>query len=120
MFSAGCSIILATLLVARVGSVPAPHPASHGAPSTNHGPSQLLPTPTESFPYNRTLDEHGDFVLFWKFNESHITFETHVKTRGYVGFGISPNGKMYPADIVIGWVKDGHAHLTVRTYYYFG
>jgi hypothetical protein len=118
MVSLCCNIIVSVLLVTVLAA-----PQTHLGLETNHGPSQVLhpsngPSqvlhiPTEAFPYNRTLDDHGEFVLFWKFNDSHITFEVHVKTRGYVGFGISPNGKMYPAEIVIGWVKDGHAHLTV-------
>ena len=36
-----------------------------------------------------------------------------VETTGYVGFGISPNGKMWPSDVVIGWVTDRHAFFSV-------
>ena len=35
-----------------------------------------------------------------------ITFQVHVEALGYVGFGISPNGGMTEADVVIGWVLD--------------
>jgi hypothetical protein len=60
------------------------------------------------------LDAAGQYLLYWKFNDTHITFETHVNTRGYIGFGISPKGKMYPSDNVIGWVaSNGDVHLSV-------
>ena len=36
-----------------------------------------------------------------------------MQTWGYVGFGLSPNGNMYPADVVIGWVKDGKTFFAV-------
>ncbi|KAL3871757.1 hypothetical protein ACJMK2_039735 [Sinanodonta woodiana] len=68
-------------------------------------------TPTEPFNYSNQVDTTGNFILFWKFNDTHITFEVHVKTYGYVGFGLSDSGKMYPADVVVGWVKDGVTHF---------
>ena len=36
-----------------------------------------------------------------------------METRGYVGFGISPNGDMVNSDVVIGWVKDGRTYFSV-------
>ncbi|XP_013392638.1 DBH-like monooxygenase protein 1 [Lingula anatina] len=51
------------------------------------------------------------FFLSWKFDNETITFETQVRTTGYIGLGFSPNGGMTGADIVIGWVKDGTAYL---------
>ncbi|KAK3586456.1 hypothetical protein CHS0354_001839 [Potamilus streckersoni] len=71
----------------------------------------LRVTPTEPFNYSIQVDTSGNYLLFWKFNDTHITFEVHVKTHGYVGFGLSDNGKMYPADIVVGWVEDGVTHF---------
>lgn len=37
----------------------------------------------------------------------------HVKTTGWVGFGISPDGKIRDSDLFIGWVKDGDAYFSV-------
>lgn len=77
--------------------------------------SKTIPVPTEEFDHQYQLDQNGHFWLFWKVNGSNITFETHVMTRGYVGFGISPNGNMYPSDVIVGWVKpDGTVHFQVR------
>ncbi|KAL3871747.1 hypothetical protein ACJMK2_039725 [Sinanodonta woodiana] len=68
-------------------------------------------TPTEPFIYSTAVDNDGNYLLFWNFNETHITFEVHVKTHGYVGFGLSDNSNMYPADVVVGWVKNGSTHF---------
>ncbi|XP_067660203.1 DBH-like monooxygenase protein 1 homolog [Haliotis asinina] len=73
-----------------------------------------VPTPTETYSRFAQMDVSGNYFLFWRANSTHIHFETHVKTRGYVGFGISSNGNMYPADVVIGWVKDGKVHFQDR------
>ncbi|XP_066271541.1 DBH-like monooxygenase protein 1 homolog [Branchiostoma lanceolatum] len=65
-------------------------------------------------PHHEVLDENGDFVLSWTFDDEQIEFEARVKTRGWLGLGLSPNGGMPGSDIVIGWVKDGQAYLTDR------
>ncbi|XP_077992069.1 DBH-like monooxygenase protein 1 homolog [Glandiceps talaboti] len=71
-------------------------------------------TNTNDYTHNAILDEFGKFHLYWKLSDTAITFEIHVETLGYVGFGISPNGGMANADIVIGWVKDGEVFFTDR------
>lgn len=73
----------------------------------------LVPIPSENFAFYEVLDTNNHFHLFWKFNDTHIIFEMHVRARGYVGFGLSPNGRMFPSDVVMGWVKDGKAHFAV-------
>lgn len=78
------------------------------------GAAYERPKPILEFPFSENLDDDGNYQLYWKPNKTHVTFEVHVKTRGYVGFGISPNGRMYPADIVVGWVKDGKTYFTVN------
>ena len=81
--------------------------------------SPTKPTPTEQFGNVWQLDSHGNYWLFWKTNATHITFETHVKTRGYVGFGLSSNGKMFPSDVVVGWVdNNGMTHFKVCMLYF--
>ena len=68
---------------------------------------------SEHFNNSIFLDNEGKYKLFWNFNDTRITFEVHVETRCYVGFGISPNGKMISSDVVIGWVKNGVTHFSV-------
>ena len=76
-------------------------------------------TPTERYPEEGTLtlatsNRNNDIcVLFWKHDGTVITFEIHCRTRGYVGFGISPGGGMHGSDIVIGWVKEGTTFFKV-------
>ncbi|OWF40133.1 DBH-like monooxygenase protein 1 [Mizuhopecten yessoensis] len=69
------------------------------------------PTPTRHFEHYVQLDTEGNYWLFWSTNATHVTFETHVNTHGYIGFGISPNGKMFPADVIVGGVKDGQTYF---------
>ena len=42
----------------------------------------------------------------WNFDNDAetISFAVRVKTSGWVGFGLSPNGQMPDSDVVIGWV----------------
>ena len=54
-----------------------------------------IPVPTSQYKYDVTLDNDGKYKVYWDFNETHIIFEVHVQTKGYVGFGISPNGAMW-------------------------
>ena len=68
---------------------------------------------TEPFDYAEILDKGGNYFLFWNVNDTHVTFEVHVKTKGYVGFGFSDNGNMFPGDVIVGWVKDGVTHFAV-------
>jgi hypothetical protein len=93
---------------------PSTCPTTHriSTPPTTANPCGS-PSPTEQFDFKETLDADGKYVLFWNVNKTHIVFETHVETKGYIGFGLSPNGKMYPADVIVGWIKDGVAHFKV-------
>ncbi len=54
------------------------------------------------------LDHHKKYHLKWKPDDKSetITFLVEVQTKGWVRFGISPNGGMKNSDIVIGWVTD--------------
>ncbi|XP_052093581.1 DBH-like monooxygenase protein 1 homolog [Mytilus californianus] len=92
------------LLVAKCFGKPSPED-SFPATTTE-------PTPTEQFGNVWKLDVQGNYWLFWKTNATHVIFETHVKTKGYVGFGLSSNGKMFPSDVVIGWIdSNGTTHF---------
>jgi hypothetical protein len=73
----------------------------------------LVVSPTEPFTHHEVLDADGHFHLFWKYNATHVTFEIHVHTHGYVGFGLSPSGNMYPADIMTAWIRNGRVYLQV-------
>jgi hypothetical protein len=73
----------------------------------------LVPS-EDDYTHNIAADDNdpNQYFLLWKIiNEEEIQFEAHVRTNGWVGLGISPNGGMGGSDIVIGWVKDNKAYL---------
>ena len=37
---------------------------------------------SETYTHSSILDTDGNYILFWKFNETYITFEAHVRTKG--------------------------------------
>src|SRR5688572_25165014 len=65
---------------------------------------------------SQSLDLSEGFHLEWEVDSSHerVTFLVVGETLGYVGFGISPNGGMDGADMVIGGVlPNGFAYISV-------
>ncbi|XP_027032512.1 DBH-like monooxygenase protein 1 homolog isoform X1 [Tachysurus fulvidraco] len=58
-----------------------------------------------------TLDARGRYVMRWSFDETSITVEVSAQTRGYVGFGFSPNGAMASSDLIFGGIADGKPYL---------
>ncbi|XP_070581118.1 DBH-like monooxygenase protein 1 homolog [Ptychodera flava] len=76
---------------------------------------------SDDFTHHAFLDQNGKYKVYWKFDDVKITFEVHVETTGYVGFGFSPNGGMPGSDIVIGWVTDnGRKRFTDRHAVHYG
>ena len=66
------------------------------------------------YPFSDYLDD--TFKLYWDFDmkQQKIDFAVNVSTNGWIGFGISPNGRMLQSDIVMGWVNgDGTAQFHV-------
>ena len=56
------------------------------------------------------------FAVYWDANidQQTIYFAVNVSTTGWVGFGISQDGGMPRADVVIGWIsRDGRQHFRV-------
>ena len=71
------------------------------------------------YPFSAVLldNENGYYALYWNFTRSTETiyFAVNVRTTGWVGFGLSPDGQMTGSDVVIGWVaNDGTGYLHVR------
>ena len=72
-----------------------------------------------TYRFSATLDPNGQYELYWNYNltEQTISFAARVRTTGWVGFGLSPNGQMPGSDIVIGWVdNNGGVQFQVRYY----
>lgn len=63
------------------------------------------------------LDSEGLFLVEWEayLDTKSVVFELTVETTGFVGFGISPNGGMTGADIIIAGVhSNGSTYISVR------
>ncbi|GAU95213.1 hypothetical protein RvY_06869 [Ramazzottius varieornatus] len=54
------------------------------------------------------------FFLSWGFNKTHIDFEITAKTLGWLAIGVSPNGGMNAADVLLAWVDDRTGKPTVQ------
>ncbi|CAI7844350.1 unnamed protein product [Closterium sp. NIES-53] len=53
-------------------------------------------------PSLNSLRSPTSFILHWKANASTVSFACEVATTGWVSLGWSADGKMYPADAVVG------------------
>ena len=64
--------------------------------------------------YQFSANLHERYTLYWSINNDAqtIRFAVRVRTTGWVGFGLSPNGQMPQSDVVIGWVDN-----TGRSYF---
>ncbi|CAM9565819.1 DBH-like monooxygenase protein 1 homolog [Lampetra fluviatilis] len=52
------------------------------------------------------------FHVSWAFDSDQIVLEARVRTRGWVGLGLSSTGMMAGSDVVVGWVDSAAAtHL---------
>jgi hypothetical protein len=70
--------------------------------------------PSVNYPNQVDLIQ-GVYRLYWDFNDTDFTGEIHVKTSGWVGFGLSPSGAMDASNVVVGWVTpNGAANFTDR------
>ncbi|KAG5898695.1 hypothetical protein JTB14_030645 [Gonioctena quinquepunctata] len=56
--------------------------------------------------HSEVLDHEERVILRWQPRHQEILFRVEARTRGYVGLGFSPDGKMEKADIILGWVDD--------------
>jgi len=45
------------------------------------------PEPTTNYANMKTLAENNTYILYWNYNATDITFEVHIKSSGWGGFG---------------------------------
>lgn len=80
-------------------------------------PSQATFTSEPMAYYANHIDliEQGVYRLYWNFTATDFVGEIHVKTKGWVALGLSPNGGMDGSDAIVAWINDdGTAHFTDR------
>lgn len=70
-----------------------------------------------NLPFMEYLDADRVVCLKWGFDElqGDITFQLTVNSTGWVGFGLSPQGNMVRADIVMGGYGPAGSYFAVRT-----
>ena len=62
--------------------------------------------------FANTADLSRDVNIKWNFTTEDIYFRLNIKTNGWVGFGLSPNGGMLNSDVIIAWTDpDGTAQF---------
>ncbi|CAG7826012.1 unnamed protein product, partial [Allacma fusca] len=89
----------------------------HARPMRGAFAVNILQVPSVPTSFERKVELSNDFQLSYNINflMRRITFEATVASTGYVGFGISPSGSMYNADMIIGGVDDdGISYFDVR------
>lgn len=71
--------------------------------------------PTESYMFSAELLQ-STYKLFWSFTDTEFIGEVHVRTKGWLSFGLSPNGAMSGSDVIVAWVNDddGSTNFTDR------
>ena len=67
--------------------------------------------------YSKLVSSDNTFLFFWSIDEANglIKFEFDVKTLGWIGVGISPNGLMLNSDMYLTYIqKDGQVLVSDR------
>jgi hypothetical protein len=65
------------------------------------------------------LVDNGMYRFYWNFTSTDLIGEIHVKTNGWVAFGLSPYGGMDKSDVIVGWIDDntGIVNFTVSLFF---
>ncbi|CAI5991292.1 unnamed protein product [Closterium sp. NIES-65] len=80
---------------------PTTSPSAPGASGSNSSGPACTPSSLDGYTCSEKLSGN-DFVLHWKTNGDSIDLACEVATTGWVSLGWSADGKMYPADAVVG------------------
>jgi hypothetical protein len=77
---------------------------------------QFNSTPTSYYANQVDLIANGTYRLYWNYTDEDFVGEVHVRTTGWVGFGLSPSGESADAaDMIVGWVgENGVVNFTDR------
>lgn len=71
----------------------------------------------DRYRFSANLDD--GYKLHWNFDleDQTVVFAVNVSTKGWVGFGLSPDGRMPLSDVIIGWVdNDGNTTFNVSSH----
>eukprot|EP01084_Bolivina_argentea_P000562 1057_1 len=70
----------------------------------------------EHFEHYTFLNEAHEYRLYWTvLNDEYIEIGLEAESTGWVGFGVSDDGQMINADMVLGWIdENGETYLQRR------
>ena len=85
---------------------------------TKQVPSTFTSEPTGVYSNNVDLIDNGIYRFYWDFTSTDLTGEIHVKTNGWVAFGLSPNGGMDKSDVIVAWINDNTAAVNFTVIIY--
>lgn len=73
------------------------------------------PNPTDVYVNSLELQPNM-YYMFWNYTSTDVLIELQVKTTGWIGFGLSPNGGMDGSDVIVAWLDktSGKANFTDR------
>ena len=54
---------------------------------------------------------YGNYEIYWSSDTQYVYIAVKAKTTGWVAVGIQPGSRMKNADVILGFVKDGEAHV---------
>jgi hypothetical protein len=66
-------------------------------------------SPNAYFANNATLVAPNNYLLYWNYTTTSITFKAVVKTTGWFGFGLSPDGGMANSDLVVAYLNENRS-----------
>ena len=70
------------------------------------------PSPTADYANSMEL-QPNIYYMYWNYTTTDVLIELHVKTTGWIGFGLSPNGGMDGSDVIVAWLdSNGKANFT--------
>jgi len=81
----------------------------------NENNENNFPGPSEYFNETILIEQPDLLILYWKYNQTDITFEIHSRSFGWIEFGLSHSGMIQYSDVIVAWLnKDGTGHFSDR------
>ncbi len=77
--------------------------------------NENFPGPSEYFNEMIVIEQPDLLILYWKYDQTDITFEIHTRTVGWIQFGLSHSGMLQYSDVIVAWLnEDGTGHFSDR------
>ena len=74
---------------------------------TSIPPAEAVAQLAQTYRWSRVLDSANGFILHWNLTSTTLYVGLTANVVGWMGFGVSPSGSMYGADVAVAWVSNG-------------